>query len=188
MTASHQAIYDRMVDILGEGDTQSFLSPLSVDARVRLFEGIGITLNATTQPLEARISQLTEEGRALEESLHQSEGQAATMREHSVALQAEVAQLRDRSRHWNPLCPSCACLFRMYIKLLRWILQVETSADVLCITRESTRVTFALSHLNGQAEEWAYPIRLTNSMSFATFDELVAATKLRFLPQHSNFQ
>ncbi|RHY21927.1 hypothetical protein DYB32_009673 [Aphanomyces invadans] len=172
MTASHQAIYDRMVDILGEGDTQSFLSPLSVDARVRLFEGIGITLNATTQPLEARISQLTEEGRALEESLHQSEGQAATMREHSVALQAEVAQLRDRSRHWNPL----------------WILQVETSADVLCITRESTRVTFALSHLNGQAEEWAYPIRLTNSMSFATFDELVAATKLRFLPQHSNFQ
>ncbi|ETV94983.1 hypothetical protein H310_11623 [Aphanomyces invadans] len=80
MTASHQAVYDRMVDILGEGDTQSILSPLSVDARARLLEGIGITLNATTQPLEARISQLTEEGRALEESLHQSEGQAVAMR------------------------------------------------------------------------------------------------------------
>ncbi|RHY32795.1 hypothetical protein DYB32_002236 [Aphanomyces invadans] len=153
MTASHQAVYDRVVDI------QSLLSPLSVDARVRLLESIGFTLNATTQPLEARISQLTEEGRALEESLHQSEGQAKKMREHGVALHAEVANFAT-----------------------------ETAADALCITRESTRVSFALSHLKGQAEDWAYSIRLTNPTSFATFDELVAAMKLRFLPQHSDFQ
>ncbi|RHY26752.1 hypothetical protein DYB32_007323 [Aphanomyces invadans] len=69
-------VYDRMVDILGEGDTLSLLSPLIVDARVRLLKDTGINLNATTQSLEARISQLNEEGRALEESLQQSEGQA----------------------------------------------------------------------------------------------------------------
>ncbi|ETW09755.1 hypothetical protein H310_00240 [Aphanomyces invadans] len=89
-----------MVDILGESDTQSLLSPVSANARVRLLKGIGITLNATTQPLEARINQLTEEGQA------------------------------DRVR----------------------------------------------------------PICLTYLTSFATFDELIVAMKLRFLPQHSDFQ
>ncbi|ETW06084.1 hypothetical protein H310_03678 [Aphanomyces invadans] len=38
-------------------------------------------------------------------------------------------------------------------KLLRWTLQVETAADALYFTRESTRVAFALSHLKGQAED-----------------------------------
>ncbi|ETV98924.1 hypothetical protein H310_08413 [Aphanomyces invadans] len=86
MTVSNQTVYDRMVDILGEGDTQSLFSPIFVDTRARLLEGIGITLNPADRGI-----------RALEESLHQSEGQAKAMREHSSALQTEVAQLRDRS-------------------------------------------------------------------------------------------
>ncbi|RHY28768.1 hypothetical protein DYB32_005721 [Aphanomyces invadans] len=164
-----------------------------------------------THPLEARISQLTEEGRALGESLHQSEHQAKTMCEHGFALQGEVVQLRDRSstlessvsQQRQSLQDTQAQTLRVYQqrvkldvtkissdagKLLRWILQVETASNALCITGELTRVAFALTDLMGQAEDWAYSIRLTNPTSFATFDELVAAMKLRFLPKHSDFQ
>ncbi|ETW03791.1 hypothetical protein H310_05157 [Aphanomyces invadans] len=130
MTASHQALYDRMVDILGEGDTQSLLSPLSVDARLR-------------QSLQ--------------------DAQAQTLRVYQEA--AVGADLQPA-----PTIPPYGCQAS------------ETAADALCITRESTSVAFALSHPKGHAENWAYSIRLTNSMSFATFDELVAAIKLRFLP------
>ncbi|ETV98371.1 hypothetical protein H310_09062 [Aphanomyces invadans] len=97
------------------------------------------------------------------------------MREHGVALQAEVAQLRDRSSTLESsvsqlrqsLHDTQAQTFRVYQeaatassqlqqspppgvkpvkldvtkfdsdagKLLRWILQVETAANALCITR-----------------------------------------------------
>ncbi|ETV69602.1 hypothetical protein H257_14741 [Aphanomyces astaci] len=56
--------------------------------------------------------------------------------------------------------------------LLRWLLQVSTAADAQRIPDDATRVAFAMSHLKGHAEDWAFSKRLTDRHCFASFTYL----------------
>ncbi|KAF0709893.1 hypothetical protein AaE_012738 [Aphanomyces astaci] len=70
-------------------------------------------------------------------------------------------------------------------KLLRWLLQVSTAADAQRIPDDATRVTFAMSHLKGRAEDWAFSKRLTGRHCFPSFAVFETKVKAMFLPPNS---
>ena len=50
------------------------------------------------------------------------------------------------------------------------------------------RVAFAMSHLKGRAESWAYSLRLSDSNVFSSYDEFIQRLKSVFLPPNSDFR
>ncbi|CAK4975603.1 unnamed protein product, partial [Aphanomyces euteiches] len=46
--------------------------------------------------------------------------------------------------------------------------KVTIAADALCIRKECIKVAFAMSHLKGRAEAWAYSLRMGNPNCFPT--------------------
>ncbi|RHY99963.1 hypothetical protein DYB28_008777 [Aphanomyces astaci] len=73
-------------------------------------------------------------------------------------------------------------------KLLRWLLQVSTAADAQRIPDDATRVAFAMSHLKGRAEDWAFSKRLTDHHCFPSFAVFETELKAMFLPPNSDFR
>jgi hypothetical protein len=72
--------------------------------------------------------------------------------------------------------------------VLRWLLQVTIAADAMGISHEATRVAFAMSHLKGRAESWAYSLRMANPLCFDSLDDFAVQLKKVFLPPNSDFR
>ncbi|KAH9154680.1 hypothetical protein LEN26_003371 [Aphanomyces euteiches] len=72
--------------------------------------------------------------------------------------------------------------------VMRWLLQVTIAADALCIRKESIKVAFAMSHLKGRAEAWAYSLRMGNPNCFPTLEDFASQLKKAFLPPNSDFR
>ncbi|ETV80338.1 hypothetical protein H257_06650 [Aphanomyces astaci] len=72
-------------------------------------------------------------------------------------------------------------------KLLHWGLQVSTAADTQRISDKATCVAFAMSHLKGRAESWAFSERLTDPHCFPSFAIFNTELEPMFLPTHSDF-
>ncbi|KAF0702352.1 hypothetical protein AaE_015994 [Aphanomyces astaci] len=73
-------------------------------------------------------------------------------------------------------------------KLLRWLLQVSTAADAQHIPDDATRVAFAMSHLKGRADDWAFSERLTDRHCFPSIAVFETELKAMLLPPNSDFR
>ncbi|KAF0721067.1 hypothetical protein Ae201684P_009493 [Aphanomyces euteiches] len=71
---------------------------------------------------------------------------------------------------------------------MQWLLQVTIAADALCILKECIKVAFAMSHLKGRAEAWAYSLRMGNPNCFPTLGDFASQLKTAFLPPNSDFR
>ncbi|ETV91542.1 hypothetical protein H310_13924 [Aphanomyces invadans] len=121
------------------------------------------TLRDLSSTLESSVSQLRQ-------SLQ--DAQAQTLRVYQDAATASSQPQQSPHTRAKPVKLHVTKFDSDADRLLRWIVQVETAADALCITRESTRVAFTLSHLKDQAEDWADDGDL-NLLSSSTADESV---------------
>ncbi|RHZ30808.1 hypothetical protein DYB31_016246 [Aphanomyces astaci] len=74
------------------------------------------------------------------------------------------------------------------VQLLRWIKQVGRAADALNIDDDEIRVSFAMSHLTGRAEDWAWGLTCEDGFTFANFDDFIEQLKAAFLPANSDFR
>ncbi|ETV82056.1 hypothetical protein H257_05575 [Aphanomyces astaci] len=73
-------------------------------------------------------------------------------------------------------------------QLLRWIKQVSRAADALNIDDDEIRVSFAMSHLTGRADDWAWGLTCEDGFAFANFDDFIEQLKAAFLPANSDFR
>ncbi|RLN99139.1 hypothetical protein DYB28_011126, partial [Aphanomyces astaci] len=184
---------------------------MTPDNQTRLVEGIGSTIDlsvaeatAAQKALEEQVAQMSSHGRNLEDSLRIArekiaalEDQASTMSSHGRTLQDSLRIAHDEiarlTRASESETPSTSRLKSIKLdvakfggaesdKLLRWLLQVSTAADAQRISDDATRVAFAMSHLKGRAEDWAFSKRLTDRHCFPSFAVFETELKAMFLP------
>jgi hypothetical protein len=72
--------------------------------------------------------------------------------------------------------------------LPRWLIKVGKAADAQMIRSDQMRIDFALSHLSGRAEEWAYTNCMAQATPFSSYEDFVAQLRQMFLPPHSDFR
>ncbi|RHY49188.1 hypothetical protein DYB30_008503 [Aphanomyces astaci] len=194
ITPAHQLVLDRMYLVFGEQDTATLLGGLSPENQARLVEGIGrlidqavtdavTPLTALHAALESQLSTMAAHGRTFEESLARS---ATEVERLTYALHTSEQQSPSRLK---PIKLEVTKFGGAESdKLLRWILQVETAANAQRILDDDTRVAFAMSHLKGRAEDWAFSKRLMDPLCFPSLDDFMHEMKSTFLPPNSDFR
>ena len=70
-------------------------------------------------------------------------------------------------------------------KLIHWLLAVERCAKAQLIDNNEQMVSFAISHLRGNASEWAYSALLGNADAFGSWDEFRTKIKTQFQPPNN---
>ena len=107
--------------------------------------------------------------------MHETELLADQLRQSQVAQQSLAAKIQ--SLQSNPSPSSKMRTVKLDVakyegkdsdNLLRWLLKVSIAAEAQLISDDDMRVAFAMSHLGGRAEEWAYTQRLADSNCFPT--------------------
>ncbi|ETV69575.1 hypothetical protein H257_14707 [Aphanomyces astaci] len=161
--AAHQAFLALLRRGFGDNDTALLLGGMTPDNQTHLVEGIGSTIDLSVAEATAaqKITRLT---RASESET------PSTSRLKSIKL--DVAKFGGAETE----------------KLLRWLLQVSTAADSQRISDDATRVAFAMSHLKGRAEDWAFSKRLTDRHCFPSFAVFETELKAMFLSPNSDFR
>ncbi|KAF0721643.1 hypothetical protein Ae201684P_007805 [Aphanomyces euteiches] len=151
----------------------------------------------------ARISQLENNAREMENSQVDLEGQILSLTAAKALLEESLRQTMEA---YNALGASSskasghektAKSVKLEVSkfsgqdsdhVLRWLLQVSLASKALNITEEPLKVAFAMSHLQGRAEAWAYSLRMTDPHRFPTFDAFADQLKEVFLPPNSDFR
>jgi len=72
--------------------------------------------------------------------------------------------------------------------LLRWILKVSTAAEAQLISDDKLRIAFAMSHMCGRAEDWAFTQFMMNPNCFLDWNDFVSQLREVFLPPNSDFR
>ncbi|ETV67885.1 hypothetical protein H257_16010 [Aphanomyces astaci] len=126
---------------------------------------------AAQKALEEQVAQMSSHGRNLEDSLRVArekiatlEDQASTMSSHDRALHARFTRASESETPSTSRLKSIKLDVAIFggvesDKILRWFLQASTAADAQRISDDATRVAFAMSHLKGRAEDWAFSKR-----------------------------
>lgn len=189
---AHRASIDRMCQSLGDHTVAAMLDSMSQDRQVQLVESFALHIRDS----EARVSQLTQAGQILEESLRQSRAEhqssAAAVASMTAAMRPSGPshfQARDGMLQHRPVKLEVAKYGGSEgEKLLHWIFQVKAAADALLIPTDTVRIQFAVSHLKDRAQHWAYSLLLANANYFETFEAFIAQLKAAFLPPNSDFR
>ncbi|RHY05862.1 hypothetical protein DYB25_010486 [Aphanomyces astaci] len=190
---------------------------MTPDNQTRIVEGIVSMIElsvaeatAAQKTLKEQVTQVSSHGRNLEDSLRVArekfatlEEQASTMTRHGRTLQDSLRIAHDEitrlTRALESDTPSASRLKSIKLdvakfggaesaKLPRWLLQFSTAADAQRIPDDTTRVAFAISHLKGRAEDWAFSKLLTDRHCFPSFAVFETELKAMFLPPNSDFR
>ncbi|RHY73069.1 hypothetical protein DYB30_011979 [Aphanomyces astaci] len=190
---------------------------MTPDNQTRIVEGIVSMIElsvaeatAAQKTLKEQVTQVSSHGRNLEDSLRVArekfatlEEQASTMTRHGRTLQDSLRIAHDEitrlTRALESDTPSASRLKSIKLdvakfggaesaKLLRWLLQFSTAADAQRIPDDTTRVAFAISHLKGRAEDWAFSKLLEDRHCFPSFAVFETELKAMFLPPNSDFR
>ncbi|RHY83923.1 hypothetical protein DYB26_004534 [Aphanomyces astaci] len=159
ITPAHQLVLDRMYLVFGEQDTATLLGGLSLENQARLVEGIGRFIDQA----------VTDAGTPLT-ALHAAlESQLSTMAAHGRTSLARSATEVER------------LTYALYTS-------EQQSRSRHTILDDDTRVAFAMSHLKGRAEDWAFSKRLTDPLWFPSLDDFMHEIKSTFLAPNNDFR
>ncbi|ETV89017.1 hypothetical protein H257_00421 [Aphanomyces astaci] len=172
-TAAHQAVLALLRRGFGDNDTVLLLGGMTPDNQNRLVEGIGSTIDLS-------VAEATAAQKALEEQKTKPPPCRPMVAPskilcESLTMRSRASRaLRSRKLHRLLALKSIKLDVAKFggaesDKLLRWLVQVSTAADAQRISDDATRVAFAMSHLKGRAEDWAFSKRLTDRHCFPSF-------------------
>jgi hypothetical protein len=72
--------------------------------------------------------------------------------------------------------------------LTRWIMKVEMAAEAQHILSDAARINFAMAHMTGHAESWAFTLRQADEECFADWSDFVDQVRATFSPPNSEYQ
>jgi hypothetical protein len=136
------------------------------------------------QEMNAQLAQAQEEHNALSQRLMT----ALTVQESlTAALQAgHSSRPHESSRAIRLPVPSYEG--KSTENFIRWIMKVEMAADAQRISTDAARINFAMAHLTGHAESWAFTLRQANEECFADWSDFVDQMRATFSPPNSEYQ
>ena len=182
----HRQTLDALRAMMGDQELTNMLEGHSAQHSISLMEVIA---QFATHGRNQERALIAEQARTMQTRNTDLEGQIAQARQAQANLEVSLQHRVSRN---NP---------SRYIKLdvskfsglesdhiLRWLLQISIAADAMDIRKESTKVAFAMSHLKGRAEAWAYSLRMADPGCFPSLDAFAAQLKKIFLPPNSDFR
>ncbi|KAF0703967.1 hypothetical protein AaE_015171 [Aphanomyces astaci] len=186
---THLVTIRHMCSALGKQEAWSLifvLTPLAqlhlVDSFARHGENARQDIAAQAQSLASErdaalqeVADLNARGRALEDTLH-----------HTTARMSAQTASKPKQRAVKLEVPKYGGLASH--QLLRWIKQVSRAADALNIDDDEIRVSFAMSHLTGRVDDWAWGLTCEDGFAFSNFDDFIEQLKAAFLPANSDFR
>ncbi|RHY66165.1 hypothetical protein DYB38_011950 [Aphanomyces astaci] len=186
---THLVTIRHMCSALGEQEAWSLIHALAPPAQLHLVESFARHGENARQDIAAQAQSLASErdaalqevadlnarGRALEDTLH-----------HTTARMSAQTASKPKQRAVKLEVPKYGGLASH--QLLRWIKQVSRAADALNIDDDEIRVSFAMSHLTGRADDWAWGLTCEDGFAFANFDDFIEQLKAAFLPANSDFR
>ncbi|KAH9133919.1 hypothetical protein AeRB84_020157, partial [Aphanomyces euteiches] len=190
-TEDHRETLEGLRELMGDEDLAVMLSNRDEQHLLHLVEVIG--RYAANARLEERddIALLHEESsRALKNQILDLEGQILSLMASKASQEEALQQTREldlrssdqeKKGHSMTMTPWARIV-------MQWLLQVTIAADALCIRKECIKVAFAMSHLKGRAEAWAYSLRMGNPNCFPTLVDFASQLKTAFLPPNSDFR
>ncbi|KAH9111482.1 hypothetical protein LEN26_012696 [Aphanomyces euteiches] len=193
-TDGHRVTLEGLRDLMGDDNLAIMLSDRPEQHLLNLVEVIGRYADSARVEEHARsvarISQLENNAREMENSQVDLEGQILSLTAAKALLEESLRQTMEA---YNALGASSSKASghengQDSDHVLRWLLQVSLASEALNITEEPLKVAFAMSHLQRRAEAWANSLRMTDPHRFPTFDAFADQLKEVFLPPNSDFR